>query len=266
MAKQREESPETDQTTDASANEAAEPSQPEEIAPEAAEQDLDAALSGLSAEGLSTTLSVDDLMPGLAEAVANEEVEQLQGQVSALEAERDELKDRLIRALAETENVRKRADRDRKDAETYGGTKLARDLLSVQDNLDRALKAADDSLRENHASFLEGVELTSRELLNAFAKHKIQPVTPATGEKFDPNRHQAMFEAPIPGAPPGTVIEVMQSGFTIADRLLRPALVGIAKAPPQPAPEPEAKNSASEDDASAGDEAGSGDAPADNAD
>ncbi|MEL6219693.1 MAG: nucleotide exchange factor GrpE, partial [Pseudomonadota bacterium] len=182
MAKQREESPETDQSPDASGNGAPEPSQAEDAQPDAPEADLDAALSGLSAEGLSTTLSVDDLMPGLAEAVANEEVEQLQGQVAALEAERDELKDRLIRALAETENVRKRADRDRKDAETYGGTKLARDLLSVQDNLDRALKAADDSLRENHASFLEGVELTSRELLNAFAKHKIQPVTPATGE------------------------------------------------------------------------------------
>ncbi|MEM9147799.1 MAG: nucleotide exchange factor GrpE [Pseudomonadota bacterium] len=196
------------------------------------EQEATAEVAGeLAPEGPS----VEDLMPGLADAVAAEDAAALTAQIDALEVERAELKDRLIRALAETENVRKRAERDRRDAETYGGTKLARDLLSVHDNLDRALKAADNGLREAHGPFLEGVELTSRELLNAFAKHKIAPVQPATGEKFDPNRHQAMFEAPIPGATPGTIIEVMQSGFTIADRLLRPALVGIAKAPPKPA-------------------------------
>lgn len=181
-------------------------------------------------------LSVEDLVPGLAEAVAEEELAQFQARVAELETERDELKDRLIRALAETENVRKRAERDRRDAETYGGTKLARDLLSVHDNLARAVGAADDALRDSHGAFLEGVELTQRELLNAFSKHKIQPVTPELGEKFDPNRHQAMFEAPVPGAVAGTVIEVMQAGFIIADRLLRPALVGVAKAMPQPAP------------------------------
>ena len=98
----------------------------------------------------------------------------------------------------------------------------------------------DDAQREQAKGFIEGVELTQRELLNAFAKHKIEKITPAVGEKFDPNRHQAMFEAPIPGAEPGTVIEVMQAGFTIADRLLRPALVGVARAAPQPvAEEPE---------------------------
>lgn len=154
------------------------------------------------------------------------------------EAERDEYKERMMRALAEAENVRRRAERDQRDARIYGGTRLARDLLSVYDNLSRALAAADDGLRENHTSFLEGVELTQRELTNAFAKHKIEEITPKPGDKFDPNRHQAMFEAPIPGAEAGTVVEAIQAGFAIADRLLRPALVGVAK-PPQDAAGPE---------------------------
>ncbi len=151
-------------------------------------------------------------------------------EVATLIAERDELRDKLMRALAEAENVRRRAERDRKDAEAYGGTKLARDLLSVHDNMARALAAADETARAAAASLIEGIELTQRELLSAFAKHKIEPVEPAPGEKFDPNLHQAMFEAPVPGFEPGTVIEVMQSGFTISGRLLRPALVGVAKA------------------------------------
>ncbi len=151
-----------------------------------------------------------------------------------LEAERDELKKRLMYALADNENIRKRAERDRRDAEAYGGTKLARDLLSVHDNLARALDSATEAERAAAAALIEGVELTQRELLHAFAKHKIEKVTPAPGEMFDPNRHQAMFEAPVPGAKPGAIIEVMQPGFTIAGRLLRPALVGVAKEAPQP--------------------------------
>ena len=188
---------------------------------------------------------VDELMQGLdnpsarAEEAGEEEMteeDRIARLVKELQMERDEFKDRYMRAVAEAENVRKRAARDKKDAEAYGGTRLARDLLSVHDNLERAMKAADDALRENHASFIEGVELTQRELLNAFAKHKIEPVTPEPGEKFDPNRHQAMFEAPVPGAPAGTIIETMQAGFVIGDRLLRPALVGVAKGDPdQPA-------------------------------
>ena len=181
--------------------------------------------------------SAEELVPGLAEAIAEEEATDAAARIAELEAERDDLKDKLLRALAETENVRRRAERDRKDAETYGGTRLARDLLSVHDNLERALANADEALRAQHAGFLEGVELTQRELLNAFSKHRIEKVAPETGERFDPHRHQAMFEAPVPGAEPGTVIEVMQAGFIIADRLLRPALVGVAKAAPQPGPE-----------------------------
>ena len=178
--------------------------------------------------------SAEDIVPGLKEAIAGEETNDAAARIAELEAERDELKDRLMRALAETENVRRRGERDRKDAETYGGTRLARDLLSVHDNLERALETADEDLRARHAGFLEGVELTHRELLNAFAKHKIEKITPEKGERFDPHRHQAMFEAPAPGFTPGTVMEVMQSGFVIADRLLRPALVGVAKAQPEP--------------------------------
>ena len=150
-------------------------------------------------------------------------------EIIALTAERDELKDKLMRALAEAENTRRRAERDRKDAEAYGGTKLARDLLSVHDNMERALEHADEGAREAAGGVIEGVELTRNELLSAFAKHKIEKVAPEKGEKFDPNLHQAMFEAPIPDAEPGTVIEVMQAGFTISGRLLRPALVGVAK-------------------------------------
>ena len=184
-------------------------------------------------------LTVDDLVPGLEDEIALQEDAQddAAARIAELEAERDSFKDKWMRAVAETENVRRRAERDKTDAQTYGGTKLARDMLSVHDNLERALKAADDDLREKAAAFIEGVELTQRELLNAFSKHKIEKVTPEAGEKFDPNRHQAMFEAPIPGAEPGTVIEAMQDGFVIADRLLRPALVGVAKAMPQAAPE-----------------------------
>jgi len=183
------------------------------------------------------TPDAEDLMPGLADAVEAAVAEA--GRIAELEAECIELRDKLLRALAESENIRRRAERDRKDAETYGGTRLARDLLAVHDNLDRALSHMDDAQREQAKGFIEGVELTQRELLGAFAKHRIEKVSPGLGEKFDPHFHQAMFEAPIPGAETGTVIEVMQAGFTIAGRLLRPALVGVARAAAKPEPKPE---------------------------
>ena len=150
--------------------------------------------------------------------------------------ERDQLKDRLLRAFAETENLRKRAERDRRDAEVYGGTKLARDLLSVQDNLERALENIDDELREQHKSLTEGLELTLRELLSVFEKHKILTVAPEIGDKFNPKLHQAMFEAPVPNTTKGTIIQVMASGFAIGDRLLRAAQVGVSSNPSKPAP------------------------------
>ncbi|PLS22764.1 nucleotide exchange factor GrpE [Amylibacter cionae] len=148
--------------------------------------------------------------------------------VEQLQAEVAQLKDRLMRALAEQENLRKRAERDRRDAEQYGGQKLARDLLSVNDNMKRALETVTDEQREANKGLIEGIELTQRELLSAFATHKIVPVSPAVGDKFDPNIHQAMFEAPFPDVKAGHILQVMNEGFMIGDRLLRPAQVGVS--------------------------------------
>ena len=142
--------------------------------------------------------------------------------------ERETLKDRLMRSLADLENLRKRSERDRKDAELYGGTKLARDLLSVFDNMSRALDNIDDNLRDKASAVVEGLELTQRELLSVFLKHKIDQIEPKEGEKFDPKYHQAMFEAPIPGTEKGTIIQVMTKGFKVGDRLLRASQVGVS--------------------------------------
>ena len=156
------------------------------------------------------------------------------GEISELDevrAERDELKDRFVRALAELENTRKRAERDRREAEQYGGSKLARDLLPVYDNLARALETATDEQKEISKALLEGVELTMRELVKVFRKHGIEPIEPQVGDKFDPQRHQAMFEAPLPGTTAGDIIQVTQAGFLLHDRLLRPASVGVSSTP-----------------------------------
>ncbi len=150
------------------------------------------------------------------------------GRIAEVEAERDDFRDKWMRALADAENVRKRADRDRREAENYAGSKLARDLLPVYDNLRRALRSSEESEKEVNASLLEGVELTMRELLNVFKKHGIEPIVPEVGDKFDPNLHQAMFEAPVPGTIKGQILEVMGEGFMLHDRLLRPAQVGVS--------------------------------------
>ncbi len=142
--------------------------------------------------------------------------------------ERDALKDRLIRSLADSENLRKRGERDRKDAEVYGGTKLARDLLSVHDNMSRALDAIDDELRVKAQALVEGIELTQRDLLAVFSRHKIDQIAPKVGEKFDPKFHQAMFEAALEGTEKGDIIQVMTNGFKIGERLLRAAQVGVS--------------------------------------
>jgi len=151
--------------------------------------------------------------------------------VEALVAERDEYRDRFMRALADAENARKRADKERRDAEQYGGSRLARDLLPVHDALSRALHAAGDEQRAAAAALIEGVELTLRELNNVFAKHGIHVITPAVGDKFDPQQHEAMFEAPVPGTVAGSIIQVMDNGFMLHDRLLRPAKVGVSSTP-----------------------------------
>lgn len=175
-------------------------------------------------------------------------LDDLEGELASVRGERDDMRDRMLRALAEAENARKRADRDRRDAELYGGTRLARDLLSVYDNMNRALDTIDDSFREQASALIEGLELTKRELLAAFTKHKIEKQEPEFGEKFDPQLHQAMFEAPVPNAPAGTIIQVMNPGFTIGDRLLRPAQVGVSSTPAsQISPKAEAEPSGDTD-------------------
>ncbi|MEL6978614.1 MAG: nucleotide exchange factor GrpE [Pseudomonadota bacterium] len=153
-----------------------------------------------------------------------------QERIAALEAEVATAKDQHLRAVAEIQNIRRRAERDRREAEQFGGVKLARDLMDVFDNLDDALKLASDTLKENEAGFFNGVELTRKVMLDALAKHQITPMGVEPGAKFDPHKHQAMYEAPAPGAEPGSVIQVMKEGFMIADRLLRPAMVGVASA------------------------------------
>ena len=151
--------------------------------------------------------------------------------IAALTAERDEFRDRFMRALADAENVRKRAERDRREAEQYGGSKLARDLLPVYDNMERALGAIAEDQRESQAALIEGIELTKRELLNVFQKHGITVITPQVGDRFDPQQHEAMFEAPLPGTNAGDIIQVSASGFMLHDRLLRPAQVGVSSMP-----------------------------------
>lgn len=145
--------------------------------------------------------------------------------------ERDILQDKLMRTLADSENLRKRSIRDRSDAEVYGGTKLARDLLSVYDNITRALDAVSDEQRKSNAGLIEGIELTQKELINGFEKHKIIRIMPEEGDVFDPLLHQAMFEAPLPESKAGEIIQVMAVGFKIGDRLLRPAQVGVSSNP-----------------------------------
>ena len=153
------------------------------------------------------------------------------GEIAALTAERDEFRDRFMRALADAENSRKRAEKDRLDAEQYGGSRLARDLLPVHDALTRALDAAGDEQRAAASALIEGVELTLRELSNVFAKHGIAVITPRPGDKFDPSEHEAMFEAAVPGTIAGEIIQVMDNGFRLHDRLLRPAKVGVSSTP-----------------------------------
>ena len=165
------------------------------------------------------------------EALGEESPEAPGAGVEAIIAERDELKDRLIRSLAEAENIRKRGERDRREAEQYGGSKLARDMLPVFDNLRRALDTVDDTQREVAGGMIEGIELTMREILNVFGKHGITPLAPAVGDTFDPQMHQAMFEAPVPNVPAGGIIQVMSEGFLLHDRLLRPAHVGVSSTP-----------------------------------
>ena len=155
---------------------------------------------------------------------------------AALEAQVGDLKDQLLRTLAEMENLRRRTEREIADSRTYAVTAFARDILSVGDNLSRALSAlpeeartgADDTIK----ALIDGVGMTERELTKTLEKHGVRKVDPV-GEKFDPNFHQAMFEVPNTEVPSGTVVQVVQAGYKIGERVLRPAMVGVAKGGPK---------------------------------
>src|SRR5438270_929028 len=176
--------------------------------------------------------------PNGAEAAAPEsaQAETAPDPAAQLAKEAADLKDRLLRTLAEMENLRRRTEREVADARTYGVTNFARDILAVADNMERALKALDDEIREKAEAgvkaLLDGVELTERELIKAMEKHGVKKIEPQ-GQKFDPNLHQAMLEIPDESVPTGTVVQIMQPGYTIGERVLRPALVGVSKGGPK---------------------------------
>ena len=181
-------------------------------------------------------LSLDEL---IAEAEENDDLlesnealnEDKEPNLEKLIEERDALQDKLMRTLADSENLRKRSIRDRSDAEVYGGTKLARDLLSVYDNITRALDAVSDEQKKANSALIEGIELTRKEIISGFEKHKIIRIIPQIGDIFDPLLHQAMFEASLPDTKTGEIIQIMAVGFKIGERLLRPAQVGVSSNP-----------------------------------
>jgi len=162
-----------------------------------------------------------------------------------LQAEIDDLRERLQRAMAETENVRRRADRERQETQKYAATGFAKDLLGVADNLRRAIDAVSQEEAERNETLrtlLEGVQMTERELHEAFDKHHIKPIQAVPGQKFDPHYHEAMFEVPTNEQNPGTIVHILQTGYMLHDRLLRPTRVGVAKAADASGPNGSGKN------------------------
>ena len=186
-----------------------------------------------AAEEEAANNNIDSLAEAPSESEANESSPETRS--TELEAELAEYKDRLLRVLAETENVRRRAQREREDASKYAIAGFAKDLLSAADNLRRALESLPDSEAkdERTRSLLAGVVATERELLGVFERYGIKRIDPR-GEAFDHNFHQAIFEAERPDQPSGSVVEVLQPGYVLHDRLLRPAMVGVAKGGPKP--------------------------------
>ena len=150
--------------------------------------------------------------------------------------ERDDLKDKLMRSLAENENIRKRAIKEKSEAEIYGITRMSRDILSVYDNLQRALDLADDILDEKSLPIIEGLELTKKDLLDTLRRNKIQEIAPKSGDKFDPKLHQAMFKGPSETVEKGSIMQVISIGFSIGDRLLRASHVAVSSGSPKQKP------------------------------
>jgi len=166
--------------------------------------------------------------------------------IANLAAERDELRDQLLRTLADNENLRRRTERELTAAKKYGAMGFARDLMASVDNLDKAIDLIPenkDELGETVKNILIGVEMTGREIASVLERHNISKISP-DGEKFDYNLHQAMFEVPSDDVEPGIVMQVVQSGYQLHDRLLRPAMVGVSKpaSPPQTTEAPETES------------------------
>lgn len=163
---------------------------------------------------------------------ANDSVPAEGDELEVLKAENAELKDRLLRALADAENIRRRAERERQDASQYAVTRFARDILAVADNFARAIEACPADARESASpqvkAVIEGVEATERQLLAMLEQHGVKPIDTSNG-KFDPNFHQAIAEVPGEGKPAGSIVTVVQPGYVIGDRLLRPAMVTVAR-------------------------------------
>lgn len=176
-----------------------------------------------------------------AEEAANDAVDQGDAsRVAELEAEVSNLKDQLLRALAETENLRQRTRREREDTIKYAPMGLVKDLVEVTDNLKRAIDSVPAEAVEGHEqlkNLLTGVQMTDKEILSVFERHNIKQVA-AMGEKLDPHSHEALFEVPDPSSPAGTIVQVMQPGYRLHDRLVRPARVGVAVGGPAAAPTP----------------------------
>ena len=175
---------------------------------------------------------------GAADAVAQDAdpAAQASGELTALVAENSDIRDRLLRTMADMENLRRRTDREKADTARYAISNFARDVLTVGDNLRRTIEHVPaEAASEDPAlkSFLDGVELTERELLNVLERHGVTRIEPL-GARFDPNCHQAMYEVPAADVSPGHVAQVVQAGYMIGERVLRPALVGVAKAAPKP--------------------------------
>jgi molecular chaperone GrpE len=188
------------------------------------------------------TARVEDAAAPPPEAAAPATAAPAEPDAAALAAE---LKDKLLRTLAEMENLRKRTAREAADARAYGVASFAGDMLGVADNMRRALDAVSPQMRASAEpgvrALIDGVELTERELLKALERNGVRQFTPR-GEKFDPNLHQAMFEVPNPSVPAGSIVEVVQPGYMIGERVLRPAMVGVSKGGPKAAPAPRSAN------------------------
>ncbi|WP_102960419.1 nucleotide exchange factor GrpE [Mangrovicella endophytica] len=176
---------------------------------------------------------------GEADAAAAEDGQA--GLLAALQAENADVKDRMLRLAADMENLRRRTEREVKDARQYAVTSFAREMLSVADNLRRAIEALPAEARTGGdaglVSLIDGVEMTERGLLASLEKHGVRKLEPE-GQRFDPNFHQAMFEIPNPELPNNTVVQVVQAGYAIGDRVLRPAMVGVSKGGPKAPAEP----------------------------